>query len=185
MGLLVLATVMRRETPGKWMLLLISFTALCLPCSVRGTEPSKNWVSFSSKAGWCIKYPSNWQIGSCNGCADPTAPRVFVSFFDPTTGGMITIQRLRDKPADQSVEMWLNDVKRIAVANPQISEDWMLLAGTRALKVRTRNPDSTESENIYAVEGSRTFFIQASPLGNTAFCLVYEQVLSSFRFTKQ
>ena len=94
------------------------------------------------------------------------------------------IQHLKDKPADRSVEMWLNAVKRIAVANPRVSEQWILLDGIRALKVKTRNPDSTESENIYAVDGVRTFFIHASPVGNIAFYQLYKEMLSSFRFTK-
>src|SRR5581483_10520244 len=152
---------MRKDKRRVQSFLPVSFIALSLTCPVVAADASKGWMTFTSRAGWSIKYPPGWQVGSCNSCLDPSDPNVFVTFFDPSTNGMLMIQHLKDKPADQSVEAWLNDVKQVVVANPRMSEQWISLDGVRALKVKTRNPDSTESENIYAVDGSRTFFLQA------------------------
>jgi len=87
------------------------------------------------------------------------------------------IEHLVDQPANQTVDAWLHDVARTTVANPQVSEEWTSVGGTKALKVVNRNPDSTESENIYVVRGSRTFAIR---MPSNALC---QQILSTFRFT--
>jgi hypothetical protein len=158
---------------------------LLMTCTGRTDDAPTGWLTFTNRAGWSIQYSPSWQIGSCNNCTDPTAPNVFVSFFDPLTNGMVMIQRLRDKPVNQSVDLWLNEVKQIAVANPRISEQWISLDGKRALKVITRNPDSTESENVYAAVGSKTFFLQAAPAGNARFYQVYKQMLATFKFVEK
>jgi hypothetical protein len=175
---------MRKDTVGVRSFLLVNFVAFSLTCPVRAADAPNGWMTFTNRAGWSIRYPPGWELGSCNSCADPTDANVFVSFFDPSTNGILMIQHLKDKPSNQSVETWLNHVKQVAVANPRISEEWISLEGTRALKVKTRDPDATESENIYAVDGARTFFLQASPIGNMAFYQLYKQMLSTFRFAK-
>jgi hypothetical protein len=174
---------MRKSVIGAQGLLVVGLAALFLTC-VTAADDSKGWTTFSNRAGWSIKYPPGWEVGSCNSCTDPTDPHVFVSFFDPSTNGILMIQHLKDKPPDQSLEAWLNHVKQVAVANPRTSEQWISLGGRQALKVKTRDPDGTESENIYVVDGAKTFFLQASPIGNMAFYQLYEQMLSTFRFTK-
>jgi len=160
--------------------LFLSAVPICLIGPARATE--RVWTTFTSRAGWTLKYPPNWRVGSCNNCSDATAPNVFVSFFDPSTSGMVRIERLKDKPADHDITTWLNHIEQTAVANPRLSEQWVSLAGRRALLVKTHNPDSTESENVYVVDQSKTFFIQAAPIGDATFYSTYKRMLSSFRF---
>jgi hypothetical protein len=174
---------MHRSVIGAPSLILVGLAALSLSCIV-AADASKGWTTFTNRAGWSIKYPPTWEVGSCNSCADPTDPQVFVSFFDPSTNGILMIQHLKDKPPDEGVDAWLNDVARVAVANRRIGEEWILLDGRRALKVNTRNPDRTESDNIYVVDGEKTFFLQASPIGNAAFYQPCKQMLSTFKFVK-
>src|SRR5580700_3604767 len=100
-------------------------------------------------AGWSIKHPGNWQISSCRQCPDPTDPNVYVSFYNPATKELIMIESLRDKPADQTADQWLNDVSVATNLNPRVSEEWISLGGTRALKVINGIAASQESENIY------------------------------------
>lgn len=88
-------------------------------------------------------------MNSCPRCSGPTEPYVFVTFHDFSTGELILIERLMDKPADQTAEKWLDTVKEETVLSPRISEEWISLNGLRALKVRSQNADSGESENIY------------------------------------
>jgi hypothetical protein len=40
-----------------------------------------NWKIFSNRAGWRIRYPAEWNTGSCRSCPDPRAPGVFVDFL--------------------------------------------------------------------------------------------------------
>ncbi|MGA2273938.1 MAG: hypothetical protein ABSH00_10320 [Bryobacteraceae bacterium] len=176
---------MLSDTARAQMLRLVSIGVLSLAFPALGSKAPSDWTTFTSMAGWTIKYPPAWQVGSCNSCRDPHAADVFVSFFDPATGGTIMIKRLKNKPADQSVARWLNDVKQVAVVNPRVMERWITLDGARALRVETRNPDSTESENIYIVDGSRTFFIQASPIQNMSFYRLYARMLSTLRFANR
>jgi hypothetical protein len=171
--------------PVNWAqgLLVAGLAAFSLTC-IAAAHSSEGWTTFTNRAGWSIKYPPHWEVGSCKSCRDLTDPRVFVTFLDPSTKGIVMIQHLKDKPANESVDAWLDDVKQV-VANPRTSEEWTSLDGRRALKVSTRNPDGTESENIYAVDGTKTFFLQASPVGDTLFYRLYRQMLSTFRFAKR
>jgi hypothetical protein len=68
------------------------------------------WKTFANRAGWIIKHPRNWQVGSCRSCPDPTDPNVFVTLYNPSTKELIMIEHLIDKPPDQTVEQWLNDI---------------------------------------------------------------------------
>jgi len=168
-------------------LALIGCALLTVAWNVHGQTPSgqatdvSQWKTFANRAGWSIKYPRDWQVSSCRSCTDPTDPDVFVSLYNAATKQLIMIEHLIDKPADQSVEQWLNDIKVTTNLNPRVSEEWISLDGTRALKVINRNRDSTESENIYVVHGSKTFAIHADR--NTPSYQLYRQMLSTFRFT--
>jgi hypothetical protein len=122
-------------------------------------------------------------VSSCRGCPDPTDANVFVSFYNSATKELIMIEHLIDKPADQSVEQWLNWISTGQNLNPRVSEEWIILDGTRVLKVINRNSDSTESENIYLVHDSKTFSIQAAR--NTQSYALYQRMLSTFKFTKR
>jgi hypothetical protein len=139
---------MSRIVIGARSLALVGLATLCLSC-IMAADASKGWTTFTNRAGWSIKYPPSWEVGSCNSCTDPTDPHVFVSFFDPSTNGILMIQHLKDKPPDQGVEDWLNDVARVAVANPRLGEEWILLDGRRALKARTpkRRPRKVQASS--------------------------------------
>ncbi|HEY1758816.1 MAG TPA: hypothetical protein VGG72_25815 [Bryobacteraceae bacterium] len=88
---------------------------------------------------------------------------------------------LADKPAGQTVDEWLNHVKTTTVLNPLVSQEWISLDGMRALKAVNRNDDSTESEHLYVVKGSKTFAIRTGR--NTPSYATYLRMLSTFRFT--
>jgi len=150
--------------------------------SVEAPDVSR-WKTFTNRAGWSIKYPRDWQVSSCRSCTDPTDPNVFVSLYNTTTKQVIMIEPLIDKPADQSVEQWLNATQATTNVNPRVNEEWISLDGSRALKVINSNRDSTESENIYVVHGSKTFAIRADR--NVPSYQLYRQMLSTFRFTGQ
>lgn len=164
-------------------LTLLHTTSWNLRSQTRSAEPGdvSRWKTFANKAGWQIKYPDNWQVGSCRQCTDPTDPDVFVSFYNPATKELIMIEHLIDKPSDRTLQQWLDDIKKTTNLNPIASEEWITVAGTRALKVINRNRDATESENIYIVHGSKTFAIRTER--STPSYKVYERMLSTFRFT--
>jgi hypothetical protein len=133
---------------------LFSLCLIAQPISPAAqTGDVSHWKTFANRAGWAIKHPGNWQVDSCRQCSDPTDPNVFVTLFDPATKELIIVEHLIDKPSDQTVEQWLNDVKVTTVLNPIVSEEWISLNGTPALKVINRNADSSESENIYIRTG--------------------------------
>jgi hypothetical protein len=106
-----------------------------------------------------------------------------VTLYNRSTGEMIMIEHLMDKPADQSVEQWLDDVEATTDLNPRVSEEWITLNGKRALKVINRHHDSTESENLYIVHGSLTFAVRTER--NTPSYRVYQQILATLRFTSR
>lgn len=139
------------------------------------------WKVFANRAGWIIKYPPTWEVGSCVQCADPTDPNAFVSFYDPVAKGLVMIERLSDKPDRRDDERWLNGVAAVTVASPRLSQAWITLAGLRALKVVNQNPDSTESENVYVLYRSKTFAIRTSRGGPSY--MAYEKMLSTFSFS--
>jgi hypothetical protein len=140
------------------------------------------WRTFANKSGWTIKYPPDWRVGSCRQCPDPTEPNVSVTFYNPATRELlIMIEHLADKPPIQTVEQWLNDVKAATVLDPIVREEWISLSGMRALKVINRPPESTKSENIYLVHGSKTFAIRAYPRRSSY--PVYQRMLATFSLT--
>jgi hypothetical protein len=149
--------------------------------STAQTADTSRWKTFTNRAGWTIKHPTKWRVASCRSCSDPTDPGVFVTIQNPSTQDLIMIEHLADKPSDQIAEQWLNNIKATTNLNPRVREEWVSLDETRALKVISRNPDSTESENIYVVHGSKTFAIRAEL--NTPSYPLYQQMLSTFKFT--
>jgi len=150
----------------------------------RSATPSDNfedvakWMIFTSKAAWSIRYPGTLKVGSCRQCSDPTAPDAFVVFRDPSTGESIMVEPLEERPADQTIAKWLQEVSQATVANPRVSDEWIYVDGRPALKVTNKGADSIETSNIYIVNGSKTLAIRIS---NTHKAL-YEQMLSTFRF---
>jgi len=171
---------------GSWNLTssLVCFALFSLSSIAQPPSPAdqtvdvSRWKTFTNRAGWAIKHPDSWRVGSCAHCSDPTDPYGFVTFENPSTKELIMIEHLIDKPADQTLEQWLNNVKVTSVLNSFVREEWISLNGTRALKVFNRNVDSTESENIYIVHRSKTFAIRADPAYR-----IFPRMLSTFRFT--
>ena len=95
---------------------------------------------------------------------------------------LIMIEPLASKPPERNLDEWLGEVAAATVLNPRVRQEWIALDRQRALKVLSRNPDSTQSESIYVVHGSKTFAIRGPDL-NVGSYQVYQQMLASFRFT--
>lgn len=140
------------------------------------------WATFLNKSGWSIKYPTSMKIGSCRQCSDPTNPDVLVTFTDSSVPGSLIIERLADKPTNETVDKWLSETSRDTVANSVVDEEWMYLDGMPTLKVRNRGPGLSESENLYVAYGSKTFAIRASGTQDKKFYRLYLQMRSTFRF---
>jgi hypothetical protein len=144
---------------------ILSWLVLILPLSIclqtYGETP--RWKVFTSRAGWSINYPSEWKIGSCKSCPDPTAPDVFVDFLPPKdkNSGWVMVEHLAGKPSSTTVDAWFTEIKRTANLNPRLAEQRFMLDDLPALKVRYRNPScgGHEMEEVYVVSGSRTFSI--------------------------
>src|SRR5579872_3382931 len=95
---------------------LIVSIVISIACIAQSGPPDdqadvSQWKTITNRAGWSIKYPRTWKVGSCMQCQDPTDPKVYVTIYNPTTNEMIIIDHLTDKPHDQTVDQWLNDVK--------------------------------------------------------------------------
>jgi hypothetical protein len=142
---------------------LYGLSASLVICALAFGE-SPTWKVFSNRAGWSVDYPSDWTIGSCRSCKDPTAPEVFVDFFPPTDSdsGWVMIERLADKPSGMAVDTWLEELKQTANLNPRLKEQRFTVHDIPALSVRYRNPHNggEEMESVYVVSGTRTFEIQ-------------------------
>jgi hypothetical protein len=162
------------------LLLAYSVWSVTLIAQPPGKSDSR-WKTFANRAGWTIKHPANWRIGSCTNCSDPADPWVYVTLYNATSDELIMIEHLADKPADRSVEQWLNDVKASTNLNPRVREEWITFSGLRALRVINGSPDSTESENLYFVHDSQTFAIRTQHDGSSR--PLVQRILSSFRFT--
>jgi hypothetical protein len=155
------------------------------------TAKVANWKIFSNRAGWRIRYPAEWDTGSCRSCPDPRAPGVFVDFM-PHEGadinGSVMVSPLRDKPRNMGLDAWFSEVERTANLNPRSSEHRFELNGKAALRVRYLNSAAggTEMEAVYVVAGARTFSIEFSgnnrgtPLETLGNYLVFMRMVQSF-----
>src|SRR5690348_5377115 len=106
-------SLVREQSPVFALVLIQAFT-FCVALQGDSDDLSK-WKTFSSRAGWNMKYPRDWQVGSCNSCPDPADPNVFVSFYSPQSDELLMIEHLADKPQGQSVRQWIDDVKTKAI----------------------------------------------------------------------
>ena len=142
---------------------LYGLSASHLICALAFGE-SPTWKVFSNRSGWSVDYPSDWKVGSCRSCKDPTAPEVFVDFFPPmgSDSGLVMIEQLADKPSGMAVDSWLEELKQTANLNPRLKEQRFTVHDLPALSVRYRNPynGGEEMESVYVVSGTRTFGIQ-------------------------
>lgn len=80
------------------------------------------------------------------------------------------LEHLADKPSTMAVDEWLNEVKRNANQNPQLTEERFMLNGLPALRVRYRNPSDggLEMETVYVISREQTFSIDFSGEGGGA-----------------
>ena len=142
---------------------LYGLSASLLICALAFGEGTP-WKVFSNRAGWNIDYTSDWTIGSCTSCKDPTAPDVFVDFFPPTDSdsGWVMVEHLADKPSGMTVDTWLAEIKQTVNLNPRLKEQRFTVHDLPALSVRYRNPNNggEEMESVYVVSGTRTFAIE-------------------------
>jgi hypothetical protein len=153
-------------------------------------ETGPAWKTFANRAGWSVSYPGNWSVESCKTCTDPTAPEVFVNFFPPPemeAEGSVMIEPLADKPADISVDAWLEQLPTRANHNPLRRETRVMLNGTPALQVRYRTDAGDDKEAVYVVSGVRTFEIEFSteqphvPLERLANYTTFQAMLEAFQ----
>jgi hypothetical protein len=130
-----------------------------------------------------MHYPADWAVGSCVSCADVHAPNVFVTFSDPRKRDqMVLVEHMADKPAATSADQWLRHMEEVANLNPRTGDRWVVLSGRRALSVITRSLDGAGSETVYVVNGSKTFSILTSKIGDARFAATYRKMLSTFVF---
>jgi hypothetical protein len=157
--------------------------------AVTQSSSISEWKRFVNRAGWRVNYPPRWHPSSCHACLDLSDPDVFIIFsgsypdIGPDTGGVM-IEHLADKPVDQNVDNWLKEVARDTVLSPIATEEWVSIDGARALRVRNRIP-SGESENIYLLNGVRTFAIRFPADIRLGSYAIYQQMISTLRFAKR
>ena len=159
---------------------LLLVQALTISAFCNEPNDTATWRTFTNRAGWSIKHPRDWRVGSCRSCTDPADPNVFVSIYNPSDAELLMVEHLVDKPKAQSVREWLDDIKMKVNLNPRLSEEWITLAGEPALRVITRNSDSTQSEDIYVVHAISTFQITFDRSSSSAD--VCRMMLSTFQF---
>jgi hypothetical protein len=162
---------------------------LLVVCHAAAQSASKaaqtaGWKTFASRAGWTVRYPRGWRVSSCRACDDPSDPDVYVTFEGRSAQALIMIEPLSSKPPDKSIDEWLIEVATATVLNPRVQHAWVVVDHQRALKVLSRNPDSTKSESIYVVRGSKTLAIRGADLGSPYYP-TYQQMLATFKFTTQ
>ncbi len=152
------------------------------------------WNVFSNGTGWSIHYPSDWIVESCKTCTDPTAPGAYVNFFPPSeleAEGSVNVAALPDKPADVSVDAWLEQMPTRGNHNPPRKETRITLNRAPALKVRYRTDDGDDKEAVYVVSGSRTFAIEFSTeqphvlVDHLANYEDFEKMLNTFEATAE
>jgi hypothetical protein len=91
------------------------------------------------------------------------------------------LEPLAEKPNGWSIELWLLDVEKSTNANPPIRREWISVAGEKALRVINKDPDGTESENIYLIHGVQTFAVRAN--NARAYTSLYKHMIHSLKFS--
>lgn len=165
----------------------LSFTLVASAHGQSAVDTS-TWKSFASRGGWSLRYPPDWSVTGCGQCTDLSDSGVFVVFGDSRNS--VWVDPLMGKPKDEDADEWLNDLKASTNANHVVSQQWILLNGTRALAVKYSDGIGVESEAIYFIHGSNSFAIRINldnkpgeKLENAPGYAVAKQVLTTFRFT--
>jgi hypothetical protein len=163
----------------------LTFVVLLLGFAVQGQLPTqgppyRTWKTFSSRAGWKMKYPELVHISSCRNCTDVHDPDIFVSFFDVKTGESMMVDPLIGRPNGRSLDDWLLEISRTVYLSQQLGHKWITLAGQRALRVDYRNADGTETECTYLVGGRHTLRIHIDLHGRST--ALFQEMLNTFRF---
>lgn len=142
-----------------------------------------HWKTFTSRGGWSIRYPENWQVLSCHTCTDPTEAGLFVIFYDPedTKHGLM-VDPIVDRAAGQNEKAWFDSVKTTANLNPIVEEASMKVDGRPARRVLYQHKDGSQADDIYVLNGSHGYQIGDMDRVQPAYP-VYQQMLASFHFT--
>jgi hypothetical protein len=158
-------------------------TAACAQDHIR-------WRSFTSRSGWSIDYPADWSIASCHSCADPRARNVYVDFLPPDnqdSDGWVMVEPLASKPQSKTVDSWLTEIAASSNQNPQSEVRKLKIAGLPALRVRYRQSEGSEVENVYVTNGHQTFSIGFSgeslraPIAALPRHALFDRMIETFR----
>jgi hypothetical protein len=147
-----------------------------------GGDVSK-WITFSSRAGWNIKRPSDLSVSSCRQCDDPTDPDVIVAFFRSSGEVVAMVEPLADKSPTLSAREWLSGVARGSILSPIISEEWTSIEGAPTLIVVNGGPDSDRSENVYVLRGAKTWAVRFPDIRDAGVRTLCRRMLSTFSFS--
>jgi hypothetical protein len=170
-----------------FVVVLLSITALA---STPSAKTEAGWNVFSNGTGWSIQYPADWTAEGCKTCMEPTAPAAYVNFFPPAeleTEGSVMVEPLADKPAEVSVDAWLEEMPARGGHNPLRKETRMTLNGSPAIDVRYRTGSGDDKEAVYVVCGAKTFAIEFSTeqprvlVDRLANYPVFEEMVQSFQ----
>ena len=164
---------------------LMAIPAFAAPRAIAWDKDISHWITFSSRGGWSIKHPRNWEPGSCQACDDLTDPKVFVIFMNHSADDGITVDPLADKPPGKSFDQWVKD-SRTDQLYPVLSEDWTFVDKQPALRVKYRNPyGPTTKEAVFIVEGTHIFSISVEDNKNPSLYALYQTMVSTFKFSNR
>ena len=155
-------------------------------------QTDQSWKSFSSRAGWSIRYPSYWKISSCRACSDPTAAEVFAEFEPPPSANKdssgVSIDRFAEKPSNKSALEFLSEMKATELKSRKprgLRERERTVGGFPALEFSYYD-GGMGFEEVYVVAGSHSFRILFAALVRDQLeqldtYKVYRRMLTTFR----
>jgi PsbP-like protein len=164
-----------------------SYTAT--PRQKSGNETT-HWKTFSSKEGWSIQYPSDWQVGSCVDCGDDLSDNIsgFITFDPPQNSqqGRITISPVENKPSTESNNRYFQELATTLNLKTISEESPVTLANSPALQVDYSILQGGSVETTYLIQGSHAFEIEFSGDGSDIKTLgnypTYQKIIATFRF---
>lgn len=143
---------------------------------------SSSWETFISKSGWSIARPTTWTAYSCDQCPDVTASGNFVSFSGGVGNPTVTITPFSDKPANTTIDQWLDQQSPMGWKSPVISKNRFTVNGAPAITIVSGRADEAKQETTYISNGIKTVTVATSRDENTAGYNIYKRMLSSFKF---
>lgn len=159
-----------------------------------------SWKTFSSRAGWAIRYPADWKPTGCAACEDLEAPdNAVVMFQSPGYNGHVQVERLAPKPADVRDRSWLRRFKTTNSRDAYILEAHpVTLNGMAALDVVYSAPSTPpgkgiQHETVYVTAHGASYAIivfsplriritdPITPVRQLDIYPAFQRMLSSFR----